>query len=257
MSCSVTTTTVAAPSSSLPVPGGVRKRTSSFSTPKPGPHKVPRTTSSGTRPLRRTISFAVLPNTPVDDTLYTGDGFEPPPFAPTGAPAPQRTHKPDCSSLVPYNRTLRFYKEQRERRKGLSRTYSEYNLVFGSAPIPTTPDTSSMPTSRLPVPKPAQTVKIESRTTSPLSPHPSNNLARRRLPRGKREPDLYRVAIMTRMRCSPEGQKILLMGPRLAVSILSATRELERMVGERDGDGDVVMKTEPPGEDWEMVDCGL
>jgi len=68
------------------------------------------------------------------------------------------------------------------------------------------------------------------------------------------------------MRCSPEGQKILMMGPRLAVSILSATRELERIV-ERDQDGDVVMKPEvrevslapfptQTDQDWEMVDCG-
>jgi hypothetical protein len=80
------------------------------------------------------------------------------------------------------------------------------------------------------------------------------------------------------MRCSPEGQKILLMGPRLALSILTATRELERIVAqqmeaERERE-DVVMGEAPslgagalgpaagnswvfvPGEDWEMVDCG-
>lgn len=66
------------------------------------------------------------------------------------------------------------------------------------------------------------------------------------------------------MRCSPEGQKILNMGPRLAVSILTATRELERIVASQiESDGDVPMidatLANPwvvvPGEDWEMVDC--
>jgi hypothetical protein len=83
------------------------------------------------------------------------------------------------------------------------------------------------------------------------------------------------------MRCSPEGQKILSMGPRLAVSILTATRELERIVAAQminglgtmygEGDGDVAMVdgtgamgvgplskswiVVPGGEDWEMVDC--
>ena len=76
------------------------------------------------------------------------------------------------------------------------------------------------------------------------------------------------------MRCSPEGQKILVMGARLAVSILTATRELERIVSQQALDceirEDVIMDgpapispTGPltnswvlvPGEDWEMVDC--
>jgi len=71
------------------------------------------------------------------------------------------------------------------------------------------------------------------------------------------------------MRCTPEGQKILHMGPRLAVSIMTATRELERIVGaqtQRDQPSDVTMGDATPllsnswvvvpGEDWEMVDCG-
>ncbi|PPQ68687.1 hypothetical protein CVT26_002969 [Gymnopilus dilepis] len=54
-----------------------------------------------------------------------------------------------------------------------------------------------------------------------------------------------------RMRHSPEGAKILHMGPRLAMSIMNATRELEKIVmdqqerervgGGAGGDGDVVM----------------
>ena len=68
------------------------------------------------------------------------------------------------------------------------------------------------------------------------------------------------------MRLSPEGQKILHMGPRLALSIHAATKELERIVAaQRDRDGDVTMVNEDgsmsaswvvvPPEDWEMVDC--
>lgn len=64
---------------------------------------------------------------------------------------------------------------------------------------------------------------------------------------------------------SPDVQKILHMGPRLAFSIHSATRELERIVSsQRDTEGDVVMAdTEGvltsswvvlPHDDWEMVD---
>jgi hypothetical protein len=78
------------------------------------------------------------------------------------------------------------------------------------------------------------------------------------------------------MRGTPEGQKILVMGPRLAISILTATRELERIVARNNLDTDredVVMDSPSigsgscptptltnswviiPGEDWEMVDC--
>lgn len=81
------------------------------------------------------------------------------------------------------------------------------------------------------------------------------------------------------MRCSPEGQKILVMGARLAVSILTATRELERIVAQQGMNAmdvdkeDVAVEctggnassagTSAPltnswvfvGEDWEMVDC--
>jgi len=57
-----------------------------------------------------------------------------------------------------------------------------------------------------------------------------------------------------------------MMGPRLAVSIMTATRELERIVAQQmDAEND--MADSPtgvlsnswvvvPGEDWEMVDCG-
>jgi endonuclease V-like protein UPF0215 family len=86
------------------------------------------------------------------------------------------------------------------------------------------------------------------------------------------------------MRHSPEGLKILHMGPRLALSIMDATKELEKIVAdqrEREADGDVVMSDSTAtttsfnvvgsgslampvltaswvvvrGDDWEMVDC--
>jgi len=83
------------------------------------------------------------------------------------------------------------------------------------------------------------------------------------------------------MRSSPEGQKILHMGPRLALSIIDATKELERIVAdqerERDRDNDVVMSdstfnlstsslaspmltkswvfVKNEVHDWEMLDC--
>ena len=76
------------------------------------------------------------------------------------------------------------------------------------------------------------------------------------------------------MQASPEGQKILRMGPRLALSIMTATKDLERIVAaqnEADDLQDVVMLDTTvvspvgsgltkswvivPGEDWEMVDC--
>lgn len=81
------------------------------------------------------------------------------------------------------------------------------------------------------------------------------------------------------MRYSPEGQKILQMGPRLALSILKATQDLERMVAEQesrddamieDGARSVTVETmvesedassglssswvDMAAEDWEMLD---
>jgi len=56
------------------------------------------------------------------------------------------------------------------------------------------------------------------------------------------------------------------MGPRLAVSILTATRELERIVASQlDADDDVVMLDGTlssswvfvPNQDWEMVDISV
>ena len=82
------------------------------------------------------------------------------------------------------------------------------------------------------------------------------------------------MAITTRMRMSPEGRKILYMGPRLALSMYTANRELERslqmatneleriVASQREADGDIIMAEDVgqpwvvvPPEDWEMVDC--
>ena len=83
------------------------------------------------------------------------------------------------------------------------------------------------------------------------------------------------------MRSTPEGQKILNMGPRLALSIITATKDLERMVAdqepEREKDNDIVMSdstfslststlaspvltkswvfVKNEAHDWEMLDC--
>ncbi|KAK0204717.1 hypothetical protein DFS33DRAFT_1322262 [Desarmillaria ectypa] len=92
--------------------------------------------------------------------------------------------------------------------------------------------------------------------------------------KGKCEPDLHRIAIQTCMRSTSEGQKILTMGPRLAMNIAHATRELERIVKERgleifdkriEEDITMVESTTKPwinvsgertGDDWEMINCG-
>ncbi|KAK0204465.1 hypothetical protein DFS33DRAFT_1320343 [Desarmillaria ectypa] len=110
------------------------------------------------------------------------------------------------------------------------------------------------------------------RVSSPLCPssRPSSNTSPFSRPRkGKGEPDLHRIAIQTCMRSTSEGQKVLNMGPRIAMSIANATRELERIVTEqgmesRPADEDVIMgdSTAEPwvsvskGDDWEMIHCG-
>jgi len=106
---------------------------------------------------------------------------------------------------------------------------------------------------------------VGERTSSPLSPVPQTLPPRPAFPRSKVEPDLYKVAIRTRMQYSDEGQKILQMGSHLAVQIMNATRELEGIVAarHRDLDGDIAMGDAQPSsswlvvssDDWEMDDC--
>lgn len=70
------------------------------------------------------------------------------------------------------------------------------------------------------------------RTSSPLSPVPHLLPPRPSFPRSKPEPDLYKVAIITRMRTShPGGQKV-------SISVLSATKDLETMVAGSQKDDD-------------------
>lgn len=70
------------------------------------------------------------------------------------------------------------------------------------------------------------------------------------------------------MRSTSEGQKVLNMGPRIAMSIVNATRELEQIVTEGGmevrTDNDIVMGdlTAVPwvnvlrSDDGEMIHCG-
>ncbi|KAA1478512.1 hypothetical protein DENSPDRAFT_759299, partial [Dentipellis sp. KUC8613] len=119
------------------------------------------------------------------------------------------------SSRAPYTRTTQHYKEQRPRPKATVRTCA--------SPMPAPPVPSSL--AATPSSQP-----YRPRMTSPLAPTRQPLPARAMFPRSKHEPDLYRTAIAGRMRRTADGQKILHMGPRLAVSIITATRELERMV---------------------------
>ena len=125
---------------------------------------------------------------------------------------------------------------------------------------------------RTPIPTPHQPFQCP-RASSPLVPKQRRTLhpPRACFPRSKPEPNLYKMAITTNMRRSPNGQKILLLGPRLAVNLLTATMELERFVAQQkehaaEEDRDISMEDGTsvltkswvivPQEDWEMLDCG-
>ncbi|KAI0091362.1 hypothetical protein BDY19DRAFT_700574 [Irpex rosettiformis] len=188
------------------------------------------------RSLTRTNSYISLSDAQTDSyTLKVGSSS---------------SHRHDSHS-APYPRPP---KPHKERRKSISRTCTE-PLTIHIKPRATKP-----PPKPSPVPMPGL------RASSPLSPTRSILPPRAHFPRSKAEPDLYRVAIIGRMRRSPEGQKILHMGPRLAMSIYTATQELEKIVAsQRDYEGDVNMTGEDgqvlstswvvvPQEDWEMVE---
>jgi len=206
-----------------PPPTNPRKRTSSFSQP-------PIQSKSARMSLRRTASFLSLSDYDGDDSLSYKSG-------PSSGP----TYTKIQTTVVPYHRTLHHYKEQRDRRKALiNRSRPEFTIA---------PHSTKQPAKlTLPAPKPHQPPKQTTglRTSSPLSPTQKLLPPRASFPRSKPEPDLYRVAIRARMRCSPEGAKILRMGPRMAVSILAATRELEMLVSTHEVNS---------GDDWEMIDC--
>jgi len=209
-----------------------RKRTASLS--KTTSHSV-----KSNRTLTRTNSYVSLTDAQTDQyTLKV---------------ASTSVHRHDTHS-APYPRPPRQHKE---RRKSVSRSASDpltIRIKPLAAPVPAPPKPSPVP-------------MVGFRTSSPLAPTRSILPPRPKLPRSKHEPDLYRVAIYGRMRSSTEGQKILHMGPRLALSIYTATRDLEQIVAsQRDSDGDVNMSGEGgavlstswvvvPPEDWEMVDA--
>ncbi|KIY67118.1 hypothetical protein CYLTODRAFT_422815 [Cylindrobasidium torrendii FP15055 ss-10] len=95
----------------------------------------------------------------------------------------------------------------------------------------------------------SQTHNLAGLAASPIQPlHHQLCQPRPKPRRFPREPDLHRQAIQRCMRATSEGQKILNMGPRLAVNILTATQDLERMLHDENVDP-------TPCEDIIMEDC--
>ncbi|KAJ7895073.1 hypothetical protein B0H13DRAFT_2035231 [Mycena leptocephala] len=238
---------------------------------------------------KRTTSFSSPPR----KRLHRTDSFVDLSFA-MQAPAPASTAS--TSAQVPYTRTLRFYKEQKERRRALLRREPPT-----LDPSPSTPSTNSTSTptpvsatvtrrKSTPPPPPSPPPPRRSAPPSPLvgghvvkcaltppppvrAPLPTRSAKPRSCPNpfasssslsnpfaapkarqtspparsGKgKAPDLHRRAVTACMRASPAGAKILHMGARLAVGIMSATRELERMCGD----------DARAGGDQEMLDDG-
>ncbi|KAJ8085349.1 hypothetical protein PM082_011011 [Marasmius tenuissimus] len=152
---------------------------------------------------------------------------------------PSSTQKPPSSSPKPnqsYKRTLRHYKEQRDLSNRHKQPAAAASMKSSSSPSSPQFSTLSLTPHQATVHMPHAP-----KTSSPLSPtssysHYSNSNSNcsyngcRRSTK-KPEPDLYKQAIITRMRCNPEGARILHMGPRLALSIMEATKDLERLVG--------------------------
>ncbi|KAN0093399.1 hypothetical protein V8E55_004183 [Tylopilus felleus] len=216
-------------------------RTTSFF--EPLPRKTSRTM------LYRTESFLSLSDYS-DEGHSEGGSF----LHMTSTPTPTPTPSP---RLAPLHYSRLHYKVQRERdTTKLGRKRAEFTIAPTSSPSGTSPSKRG---SRV-APKPqSQPAVPHLRTTSPLAPARKLLSPRATFPRSKPEPDLYRMALETRMRSSPEGEKILRMGPRLAIAILSATKELERIVSAHEDD-DVMMgdETEPTtrsawGGQWRAV----
>ncbi len=244
---SFTSTTITAP---LP---SYNKRLISYSTISEGepPHKKQRNMSS----LRRThsyLSLTDLPNQP-QQSMYM-------------APTRGRCRGRKVSMAPPAGGDFRACLEA-SMALSLAPITDPYNFQQKRArPAPPAPVAStSCATVSHPVYSSAP------RVSSPLSPssRPSSYSSPFSRPRkGKGEPDLHRIAITTCMRSTSEGQKVLNMGPRIAMSIANATRELERMVTEGGmesrTDDDIVMgdSTAEPwvnvsrSDDWEMIHCG-
>lgn len=225
-----------------PLPPNPRKRTTSFFDPLP--RKTSRTM------LRRTESFLSLSDYN-DESHSEGGSF----LHMTSSPSPS-------PRIAPLSHARLHYREQRGRDSAkLGRKRAHFTI----APAPSSSGTSILERDSSVAPKSPQSAVPHVRTTSPLAPTRKLLPPRAPFPRSKPEPDLYRMALKGRMRSSPEGEKILRMGPRLAIAILSATRELERIVSAHEDD-DVMMgdETEPTtrssrwglGRDLVAVPCG-
>lgn len=214
-----------------------RKRTFSFSDPV-----LPR--KSSRMSLRRTESFLSLSDSSDDESAS---------FLHLSSTSP---------TISPYPRAVVYSKEHH---KPGPRTRAEFT-IGSSQPNATQAKQprkrfaqpgGQRPASPAPAPK-----NIGLRTTSPLAPARKLLPPRASFPCSKPEPDLYRFAIKTRMAHSPEGEKILRMGPRLAVAMLTATRELERIVSAAADDDDSIMDDDtllmPPvgGRHWRVVSHG-
>ena len=223
MSCSIVLSSPADSLSFVP-----RKRTMSFSAPTPC--KAART------PLRRTGSYLSLADMQAADSapLYGRDG-------------PIKTYTA-VDSLVIGHYDVRM----RKRRPQPFRA-----PMVHATPTTTQSHSSSLPTIQL---SSSRRTPTRPRRSSPLAPAQHMVPERPSLPcTKKREPDLYRTAIETRMRLSPVGRNILNMGPRIAMSIFTATEALESLVAaQRDWDmPDVAMDAswvDVLPDDWEMVE---
>jgi hypothetical protein len=274
-----------------------RKRTSSFSYPitvlssNPRPAKAPRTAQMGS--LRRTETLVQVPETntttnPANDSLpyyrtlqyYKDQRLRRKALVnrATAEPLTIRTRPPDVSSLGGNHQSVQ--QQQQPSTAQPSPTLKPHKVTFNTikrVSPPKAPSQVILPSVDSPI-----TITRTHRTSSPLSPSRTVLPGRPVFPRSKQEPDLYRVAIKTHMRSSPEGQKILHMGPRLALSIITATKDLERIVAdqerEKDPDNDIVMSdsttfnlstpslaspvltkswvfVKNETHDWEMLDC--
>jgi hypothetical protein len=249
---------------------GPRKRTTSFSyhnqpspfSSSPRPAKVQRLTNQMGGSLRRTESFICLSGTPTTTTTT-------------------QQKKSATSKGIPYNRTLQYYKDQRQRQKAqlnrsvepitiriVAQPRSQSPAVRHTPPQPSKHSPTPVPTAGKPIIKPPNLSAPLPRKSSPLAPSRSILPCRPAFPRSKPEPDLYRKALISCLKRSPEGQQFLSMSKSLAASVMNATMELERIVAARDKDVqdvpmDDVSPSSPgltqswvvvPGEDWEMVD---
>ncbi|PFH51073.1 hypothetical protein AMATHDRAFT_47355 [Amanita thiersii Skay4041] len=252
--------------------------------------------SSSMTPLKRSETYISLAS------FCTPPIAPPPPLplppvttttGPLATPSSSASSSSRASHSIPYKRTLKYYKEQRDRRNALLHSgqpldsdplfYLLTNAFSGFTQKPY----QEQPQQVQPDPYPQQTVPSSStshlfrpksldsllfaaankqqfpaapkrskkqstaprlrppfeRVSSPLAPRPATpstlyNMKPNPHPdfvrpiplRAKQSPDLYKVAIKTRMRLSKDGQQLLALGPRLAWKLDAATRELEKIV---------------------------